>query len=227
MHNAVEACKRAQAKLVFFDNVYPYGKADGPMTEDTPFNPCSKKGEIRARTATTLLNEIKAGKLQALITRSADFYGPRVKTSILNMLVIDKLAKGAAASWLANDAVPHSFAFTPDAAESLAVLAETDAAWHQTWHVPTAAQPPCGKEYIQMAARALGVAARHHILGRRLIKMAGWFNSDVRETYEMLYQNESAYRFDSSKFERAFTFEPTSYVEGIQRTADACRSGAG
>ncbi|MBI3432041.1 MAG: NAD-dependent epimerase/dehydratase family protein [Hydrogenophilales bacterium] len=227
MHNAIEACKRAQAKLVFFDTVYPYGRADGPMTEDTPFNPCSRKGEIRARIATTLLDEIKAGKLQALIARSADFYGPRVKTSILNILVIDKLARGAAASWLVNDAVPHSFTFTPDAAESLAMLADTDAAWNQTWHVPTAAPPLCGKEYIQMAAQALGVAARHHVLGRRLIKMAGWFNSDIHETYEMLYQNESAYRFDSSKFERAFAFEPTSYLEGIRRTADACRSGAG
>ena len=49
MRNAIEASKRANAKLVFFDNVYMYGKVDGPMTEETPFRPCSKKGEIRAR----------------------------------------------------------------------------------------------------------------------------------------------------------------------------------
>src|SRR5713226_8376383 len=47
MHNAIQACKRSNARLVFFDNVYMYGKVDGLMTEETPFRPCSKKGEIR------------------------------------------------------------------------------------------------------------------------------------------------------------------------------------
>lgn len=61
MDNTIEACKRASAKLVFFDNVYMYGKVGGPMTEETPFNPCSKKGEIRAKIATTLINEWKSG----------------------------------------------------------------------------------------------------------------------------------------------------------------------
>src|SRR5580765_7433373 len=51
MSNTIEACKRAQAQLLFFDNVYMYGKVRGLMTEETPFNPCSKKGEVRARIA--------------------------------------------------------------------------------------------------------------------------------------------------------------------------------
>ena len=33
MANTIEACKRAEAKLIFFDNVYMYGKVAGPMTE--------------------------------------------------------------------------------------------------------------------------------------------------------------------------------------------------
>jgi len=49
MANTIEACKRAKAKLVFFDNVYMYGRVDGPMTEETPFRPCSKKGENPGR----------------------------------------------------------------------------------------------------------------------------------------------------------------------------------
>ena len=76
MANTIEACKRAQAKLIFFDNVYMYGKVDGAMTEETPYAPCSKKGEIRAKIATTLMNEVKAGNLSAMIARAADFYGP-------------------------------------------------------------------------------------------------------------------------------------------------------
>ena len=59
MTNTIEACKRAGAKLIFFDNVYMYGKVSGPMTEETPFNPCSKKGEIRAKIATTLIRRME------------------------------------------------------------------------------------------------------------------------------------------------------------------------
>jgi uncharacterized protein YbjT (DUF2867 family) len=39
MRNAIEAAKRARTRLIFFDNVYMYGKVDGPMTEETPFRP--------------------------------------------------------------------------------------------------------------------------------------------------------------------------------------------
>jgi nucleoside-diphosphate-sugar epimerase len=224
MSNAIEACKRADAKLIFFDNVYMYGKVIGPMTEETPFNPCSSKGEIRAQIATTLLNEVKAGKLTAMIARSADFYGPDAKTSVANLLVFERLAKGAKPSCLVSDSVPHSYTYTPDAGKSLALLADTDTAWNQTWHVPTAPNPPNGRAFIELVAKEFAVEPKYRILSRPLIKIGGFFNSDVRESYEMLYQSDSAYVFDSSKFTKAFGQEPTSYAEGIRCTASACKA---
>ena len=219
MNNVIEACKRANAKLIFFDNVYMYGKVSGRMTEETPFNPCSKKGEIRAQIATTLLNEINAGKINAMIARSADFYGPHAVTSVANILVFDNFAKGATASWLVNGSVPHSYTYTPDAARSLVLLADTESAWNQTWHVPTASNPPTGIEFIQMAAKAFGVKPKYRVLSRPMIKIAGLFDSKIRESYEMLYQSDSEYLFNSTKFAKAFNFEPTSYVDGIKHTA--------
>jgi nucleoside-diphosphate-sugar epimerase len=224
MGNAIEACKRANAKLIFFDNVYMYGKVSGPMTEDTSFNPCSKKGEIRAQIATTLLKEVNAGNLNAMIARSADFYGPHARTSVTNILVFDKFAKRATASWLANDSVPHSYTYTPDAAKSLTLLADSESAWNQTWHVPTAPNPPTGREFIKMVAKEFGVEPKYRVLSRPLIKVAGLFDSDIRESYEMLYQSDSEYLFDSTKFSRAFSVEPISYAEGIRRTASAYKS---
>jgi nucleoside-diphosphate-sugar epimerase len=52
-----------------------------------------------------------------------------------------------------------------------------------------------------------------------MVKVAGWFDPTIRELYEMLYQNEYEYLFDSTKFEKAFAFEPTSYAEGVRATA--------
>jgi len=227
MGNAIESCKRANAKLIFFDNVYMYGKVSGPMTEDTPFNPCSKKGEIRAQIAATLLNEIKAGGLKAMIARSADFYGPHARTSVPNLLVFDKFAKQAKASWLVNDSVPHSYTYTPDAAKSLALLADSELAWNQTWHLPTTPNPPTGKEFIKMVAKEYGVEPKYRVLSRPLLKVAGLFDSNIRESYEMLYQCDSEYLFNSTKFSKAFGFEPTSYAEGILRTALANKPANG
>ncbi|MDB5092330.1 MAG: hypothetical protein JWO85_431 [Candidatus Eremiobacteraeota bacterium] len=226
MRNAIEAAKRAGAKLVFFDNVYMYGKVDGAMTEETPFRPCSKKGEIRAEIATTLLNEMQAGGLTALIARSADFYGPNARTGIPNVMVFDNFAKDKKAMWLAKDSVKHSLTFTPDAAHSLVLLAESETAWNQTWHVPTAADPPTGKAFIELAAGALRTQPRYQVLSRPIVWVAGRFDVTVRELYEMLYQYEFDYVFDSTKFTKAFGFEPASYPEGVRRTADAYRTAS-
>jgi nucleoside-diphosphate-sugar epimerase len=224
MSNAIEACKRANAKLIFFDNVYMYGKVVGPMTEETPFNSCSRKGEIRAQIATTLLSEVKVGNLTAMIARSADFYGPNAKTSVANLLVFERLAKGAKPSCLVSDSAPHSYTYTPDAGKSLAVLADTESAWNQTWHVPTAPKPPSGREFIELVAKEFAVEPKYRILSRPLIRFGGLFNLDVRDSYEMLYQSDSPYLFDSSKFTKAFGQKPTPYAEGIRCTASAYKA---
>jgi hypothetical protein len=49
-----------------------------------------------------------------------------------------------------------------------------------------------------------------------MVKISGWFNSVIGELYEMLYQYDRPYLFDSTKFSRAFGLQPTSYADGIR-----------
>jgi nucleoside-diphosphate-sugar epimerase len=224
MANAIEACKRARAKLIFFDNVYMYGEVHVPMTEQTPYAPCSKKGAVRAEIAITLMDEVKAGNLTAMIARSADFYGPNTKNGIPNVLVFEPLAKGATASWLVNAMVPHSLTFIPDAAHGLAMLAERESAWNQVWHLPTALSPPTGKEFIDMVAEAFGVPPKYRVLSKPMLRVAGWFDRRVRESHEMLYQNAAPYIFDSTKFATEFEVTGTDYSEGIRIAAESYRA---
>jgi len=226
MGNAIEACQRSGARLVFFDNVYMYGRVLGPMTEETPFNPCSRKGEVRAKIATTLIDAWKSGALAGLIARSADFYGPNASNGVPNLLVFDPLARGKKASWLVNARVPHSLSYVPDAALGLVTLAEQASAWNQTWHLPTAPHPPTGEEFVALAAKELGVAPKLRVLGRPMVRVAGWFKPLVAESYEMLYQSDSPYLFDSGKFARAFGFAGTPYPDAIRATASSFRTGA-
>jgi hypothetical protein len=48
----------------------------------------------------------------------------------------------------------------------------------------------------------------------------------VGESYEMLYQSDSPYLFDSSKFAKAFGFSGMPYAEGIRATADSFKKAA-
>ena len=224
MTNTIEACKRAGARLIFFDNVYMYGRVAGAMTEDAPFNSCSRKGEVRAKIAATLMDEWKAGGLTAMIARAADFYGPKAKTGVANVMVFEAMSKKQTAMCLVNDSLPHSYTYTPDAAEALMTLAASEPAWNQTWHLPTTQNPPTGKEFTLQAAEAIGVPPKYRVLSRPMVRVVGWFNPVVGELYEMLYQNDSPYLFDSSKYKKAFGISGTPYEEAIRATAASYRT---
>jgi len=214
MTNVIDACKQHGAKLVFFDNVYMYGKVDGWMTEETPMNPRSKKGEIRARIARQLMDEVGKGNIKALIARSADFYGPHATNTFVYSMIFEKLKNGKKANWLVNDKVKHSHTYTPDAGKATALLGNTENAYNQIWHLPTDKNVLTGKQFIEKVAEAYHVKPKYAVMSKWMMKMAGLFNPLAKESIEMLYQNEYDYLFDSTKFEKAF-FKATSYLTGI------------
>jgi nucleoside-diphosphate-sugar epimerase len=221
MRNTIDACKANSSKLVFFDNVYMYGRVEGKMTESTAFRPWSEKGKIRAGLDDMLLAEIQSGNLQAIIAKSADFYGPRSgQTSVASIMIFDKMKKRKIAQWFVNTKQPHSFTYTPDAAKGLYLLAVTDSAYGQTWHLPTRSPALTGTEFVQLAAHYMKVGNKVQTLPKWLIKVTGLFLPVMKELSEMLYQNEFPYLFDSTKFEKAFQFSPTTYDQGIRETAE-------
>lgn len=224
MKNAIEACSAKNSRLIFFDNVYAYGKVDGPMTESSPINPSSRKGELRAKIADELLSAAKGGKVDGLIARSADFYGPYAdNTSLPFIFFFKRLAEGRKAQFLVSAKRKHSFTYSGDCGDALYLLAKTEDASKQVWHLPTAKPPLTGEEFIAIVARKLGVKPRYTILRKWMVGLSGIFNRRVREVYEMLYQNQYDYIFDSSKFESRFNFTPTPYETGITGTIDHLR----
>jgi nucleoside-diphosphate-sugar epimerase len=219
IQNVIHACSEAGIPLIFFDNVYMYGLVDGPMTEETPYNPRSKKGEVRAMIATKIMDRVKEGRLTATIARAGDFYGPGADTTgIMNLLVIGNLLKGKKANWLGSDQHTHSYTFTPDAGKALYLLSQDKSTFNQIWHLPTTNPAPNGKEYIEMVAGILKVKPRYMRLTGLMVRLAGLFDTTTAELHEMLYQSNHPYIFDSSKFEKHFNFKPTSYEDGLRQT---------
>lgn len=217
MENVIAACKTHQSKLVFFDNVYMYDVAHIPhMTEESSINPPSKKGKIRAQIATMLMDEVARGELTALIARSADFYGPNNETSVLIETVYKNLKKQKSANWFCSPNFKHSFTYTPDAGKATALLGNTPDAFNQIWHLPTDPDILTGREWVRLFAKTMDVQPRLTVLSKFMTRVLGLFIPVLRESYEMLYQYDRHYFFDSSKFEERFNFKPTPYEEGVK-----------
>jgi nucleoside-diphosphate-sugar epimerase len=108
IRHVIDSCRQYNAKLVFFDNIYMYDKEYlNRLTEKTPIRPTTKKGKVRAEIATMIMDEVDRGRINALIARSADFYG--VRNSIMVELVIKNMMKNKRAMWFADAHKIHTF----------------------------------------------------------------------------------------------------------------------
>lgn len=218
MHNVIAACQRHGARLVFFDNVYAYGAVAGEMTEDTPFNPSSRKGAVRAAIATTLLDAMACGDLKAMIARSADFYGPGASTSLLHAVLFERLRARRAPQWIGDPSAWHSFTYTPDAGRALAELTQSEAAWGQTWHLPTSPEPMSGERVTRLACELAGEPYRLSVAPGWLLKLLGLVVKPIRENQELMYQLDRDYRFSSQKIGAALGLTATAYADGVAAT---------
>jgi nucleoside-diphosphate-sugar epimerase len=223
MSNVIDACLEYGCKLVFFDNIYMYDPGClGDITEETPVAPSSKKGAIRAQIHKMIMDKIATGELTGLIARSADFYGPGIEsTSILTEMVFKPLSEGKKATWMGSANFKHSFTFTPDAGKATALLGNTEKAYQQVWHLPTAPGPPTGKGWIEAIAEEMGVKPRYRTASKLIVTLLGVFIPVMREMPEMMYQYDRDYVFNSLKFERAFDLKPTPYLDGIKEVVKA------
>ncbi|HEY0055511.1 MAG TPA: NAD-dependent epimerase/dehydratase family protein [Pedobacter sp.] len=220
MENVINATRETGARLIFFDNVYMYGLVKGSMTEDTPYNPNSAKGEVRARIAGKLMDEAQAGNIKASIARSADFYGATESmNSFFDMMILDKLSKKQSPQWLGNPNSLHSFTYVPDAARGVFLLGQSRESDNQIWHMPTA-PPQRGIDLINLAAEIFNRPSKYMKINRAMLQLIGLFNPLIKSTVEMYYQYQHDYHFDSSKFEKAFNQKPVSYKAGITYLAN-------
>lgn len=225
MKAVIEACKKHEAKLVFFDNVYMYAKSAIPhMTEEAPLQPPSKKGAVRKQLHEMIMEEVAQKNLTALIARAADFYGPDNKNSVLSIMVAENLIKGKKAQSFGNLDKIHTYTYTPDAAKATAILGNTEDAFNQVWHVPTTKEKLTNRQWIELIAEALKVQPKIQSVPVWMIRILGLFIPVMKEFPEMLYQNEQDYIFDSSKFEKRFGFEATAPKEGIKNLIEELKA---
>lgn len=146
---------------------------------------------------------------------SADFYGPDNTNSMLIETVFRPLSKAQKANWLGDPSCLHCYTYTPDAGKATALLGNTQEAFGQTWHVPTAA-PKTGIEWINDIAKALGTAPSYRQVSKNMLRFLGLFVPVMKESVEMYYQFDRDYVFSGKKMGEKFGLHPTPSAEAIR-----------
>jgi len=215
----VAAAKSAGARYVSLENLYMHGPVTGPMNEETPLRPNTRKGTVRANMIAELQKLERAGELEITHGRAADYYGPGVRYSALGERTIPKVIAGKGAEIAVTGDVLHSYAFIKDVGLGLATLGTNDAAFGQAWMLPHA-PARTAKETLVPAFRAAGTTPKYAIASPGMMKFFGLFNSGAKETVEMLYEFAEPFVVDSSKFEQAFGIKATSIEQGMRETVE-------
>lgn len=219
MEATIAGAAAADAKLVFADDTWMYGKVNGPMTEALPSRPVSNKGVLRAWLAEMLLAAHSQGRVRAVIGRGGELYGPLVE-SVLGQNLFGTALSDKKATWIGSLDVPLTPLFIEDFARGLVMLAEHDEALGQAWHIPTP-EPITGREFVRLIFEEVGRSPKIIALNHRFLEALGLFWPLAREGAEMVYQFEQPFIIDSSKYQQAFGESAvTPYREGIRQTTD-------
>jgi hypothetical protein len=67
----------------------------------------------------------------------------------------------------------------------------------------------------------MNLAPRYTVVPLFMLRVLGVFVPIMRELHEMAYQYDRDYVFDSSKFEKRFSFQPTPYGQGVKQCIQA------
>ncbi len=216
--NVIDACSLTNAKLIFLDNVYMYGPAplSIPFDENEKQNPQTKKGKVRKIVADMILDAHKDNKIEAVIGRAADFYGPNTKNSILYVNFLENILNNKNPNWLAKLDKEHTYAYTQDIGKALVELALDNTTYGEVWHLP-AGKKITIEEILKIINNELNTNYKISYTPGFIINILSVFIPVLRELKEMLYQFNNTYDMSWDKFHKKFPdFNVTSYEEGIR-----------
>ena len=217
--NILKASEQWHPILIFPGNVYGYGEfKSNPVIESHPLSAISKKGRLRNDIEALLLEYHRKGRINTIIPRFADFYGPNVTNDLYGAMFRNAI-KGKSALWPINMDVSHNYTYIDDAAEATLLLAEDPEAFGKVFHV--SGPVTTARKFIGGIYNALGSPIRIRVLSKTFLKLMSPFDSKVRGLLELLYEYEGAYNIDDSAFrERYPSFRHTPCEIGIRNTLD-------
>ena len=220
MDNLIVASGRGGARLVALDNVYMLGRPHGrALNEDSPMNPSSRKGAIRARVAARLFDAHHRGEVLATSGRASDFYGPGGTQTGLGDFFWPRVLGGGRAYMPFSLDVIHTYHYIPDVAAGLAMLGcAGPEVYGRPWMLPCV---PAGtlRDLVTRIAGHLDRPIKVAQVPSWVISTAGLVVPLMSELAEMAYQWQEPFVIDDSQFRARFDARPTDVDVAAAETA--------
>jgi len=210
-HALIEAAASTGAVLGITDNLYPYGRVDGPMTEELADHPAGRKGAVRAQMWRDVLSAVEAGRINAFAVRGSDYLGGQ---SLMSELIAPALRRGRTAYVPADIDAPHTWTSIVDVAELLVTGAMDQRAWGRVWHVPSAPAVSI-RELTAIAAAQLGATPKVKPIAPSVFWTAGLVVPVLRELRETQYQWRRPFVLDSTAARETFGLKPAPIEESV------------
>ncbi len=221
----ISAAEQTGVPILVADNLYMYPEdAMKPLHEEMPWTSTGRKGKVRAESSKMFLDAHNDGRINVVIVRAPDFYGPTVgENSFYGSRVFIPALRGKRSQVFGSLDHPHQIAYTPDLARASIMVAEDREAYGQVWHLPSA-PAVTQREFLTKVYRIAGTAPKFSTLGRTPLRIIGIFNKIIGEVVEMLYEFEKPYLVSHEKFMQSYDFRITPLEEGIEETLNWYRS---
>jgi len=219
----VGAAGVSEAALVTIGNLYPYGRARMPMTENSPERPADHKGEIRQDGWALAKAAHDAGEIRAVEVRASDYFGPGAGAAAhLGRDFFVPLMTGAAAKVVGDPAQPHSWAYLPDIAATAVAALDFTGEWGRIWHVPAASQKSRVEIADQLSAE-FGATGRLSAYPSAVLALAGLFSLDIREVRRSSYQFTGPFISSAAITEQELGVSATPWRAALTATVDSYR----
>ncbi len=218
------AAEGAGATVVFAGNVYNLGdQQDGPLAEDAPHRPHTRKGNLREKLERFLEEKARTGAIRVLIVRAGDYFGPTVRNGLVDP-VFGNAARGKGMQVLGNPDIPHQWAYIPDVARATVDLLGRELEPFEVVHFAGHVADP-NREFLRRVAEAAG----HPGLSIRTIpwwvlRIMALGNGVIRELLEMRYLFDHSIVLDGARLRRLLPdYRDTPVEETIRATLASYR----
>ncbi len=227
LHHAIAGAEAAGARLIYPGSLYVYGPDAGSVVaEDAPQRPRTRKGRVRVEME-EMLHAAAARGLRTLVVRAGDFFGPRAPSSWVSTVLLGGGKPLRKVVTPERPEVIHAWAYLPDLAETVALLADREAS------LPAEARLHFGGHALQ--GRAMAEAVQRVEGGALPIRPFRWlpvylgapFVTFLREVIEMRYLWRVPLCLDNARLTAILGQEPHTPLEAAVRASrDALKADA-
>lgn len=213
------AAARAGARLVVLDCLYMYGAPEAvPFDEDTPMQPRSDKGKLRAMLVEELFEAHRRGEVEVTTGRASDYFGPdSPRSMLLHPRAIERLKAGKRVEVFGDPDMPHAYNYTPDVARALVELGTRPEAVGRAFHLP-ATWKGTSRELLARCAALVGHGAGVRVVPTWALTAMGWVWTEMGAIRKMLYQWQRPFVLDDSRFRTTFGLDPTPIDDALRAT---------